>query len=206
MEHSTANGVICVKLHWHQMRWFGEAAIAGKVSDMFDERPPLTIRIVRRDLWAQAISSWIADQTQEFLVGPDGSRQVPPELTSLNSSSPSYDYNEILIRSLVVMRDERSWAEWCEGGQQRSLLFYEDVVRDPFGEMSKLSSALAGSVRRLHDAAGVRKTRVRSSQAVHKEFLDRFRKDLGRDEAALLPLPAQAQARLLGSKHQERRA
>ena len=180
-ETTTGNGVCGLKVHWHQ-RLTMERIIRAAWQRAATERPDLTLAefqteqfgpvkriwLRRRDHVAQAISLYRASRSDIWHV-PSG-KAAPSELDQLAYNFADIDY---LVHS--SFRYDTSWGKYfTEHGLSAFVVFYEDLVADHHGTMSRVLDYLGmPQAKPLIAPPALSRLAGRTS----RDWMDRYRKD-----------------------------
>lgn len=119
----------------------------------------------RRDILAQAVSHWIAAQTDQWASFDDG-----------NKKAPKYSYTGIKSQVLGVIESNRQIEEFCaSSGIEPIEIFYEDFLDSPVEQTAALAERLGFSSVAVDPAHLKRKKQAGS---LNREFMEKFRQDL----------------------------
>ncbi|MAL94645.1 MAG: hypothetical protein CME40_06190 [Haliea sp.] len=121
----------------------------------------------RRDILAQAVSHFIAAQTNQWASFHNG-----------NQRSPKYSYRGIKSHVLGVVEDNQRISDFCfQLGIEPIQVIYEDFLGDPESNTIALTRQLGvagASVNRSH------LKREKQAGSLNREFIDKFRQDLSK--------------------------
>ncbi|MFD7093305.1 Stf0 family sulfotransferase [Streptomyces xanthophaeus] len=168
-------GVLSVKVHWHQYRSVQQRFGVDPLQVFGDHARPAAVRIYRKDLVGQAVSSLIADTTHVFFQRKGEEPSVSFEYEgSERSETVVYDFHGILRRVIRFAEDEEHWSRFVADRGLRSVgVAYESLVED-----------LAGTVRGVLDHLGIAarsepaSSLAKQATELNQEFCERFRADL----------------------------
>jgi LPS sulfotransferase NodH len=137
---TTPNGVFAAKIMWSHTGDLWARLNGRPLEDVFG--PLRYVQVIRRDKLAQAISLWIAIQTQAW-----SSADAPQR-------DPVYSF--AAIRHLVgwLEAGERGWTEWLRG-RDPDVVVYEDFARDP-GPVIEVLAGVPASAPPLKRQSGSR--------------------------------------------------
>jgi LPS sulfotransferase NodH len=175
-----SGGWFGLKIHQHQYR----AAIAARIGDVFDHLQALTgdpfvIRLTRRDVVRQAISTYLAAYSGVYY---DRSGHAPAERIRMPSrywlpgsppgpepsgEPPPFDLTEIDAIVSTIERDEAAWDRLITGrGLSSIAVTYEDLVEHRERTLSTVFAALGIAVPPL-----ARPTFQRQAGGLTEEFV-----------------------------------
>jgi trehalose 2-sulfotransferase len=153
---TTPNGVFAAKVMWGHLDdlW---ARLGGRSLD--DVLPRLRyVRVSRADRVAQAVSLWIAIQTQHWRDEGD----------TVQTHDPVYSY--AAIRHLVeqLSAHERAWDAWL-AGREPIVVPYEELAADPAGRVGAVLAEL-GILAEVPNVSRMR----RQSGDRSREWIERY--------------------------------
>jgi LPS sulfotransferase NodH len=178
-DHRTAdNGVFGVKAHWHQVVQFANtsqgaepfADIDFSVMNAVLRRVipnAVFIFVTRRDKARQAVSHWLASQTQRWIrLGDDPMSEIPP-----------YDFEGISKFSTGITASEQFWDKFFSLGRVEPLrIVYEDLVAD-YENTVRLAAQHVGVNTAKQAASPPRMKRQSNEQTI--EYAERYRNEQG---------------------------
>jgi LPS sulfotransferase NodH len=177
---TSANGVFGLKLHWDHLQELG--------ADTLDDQFPgsTLVHVSRRDIDRQAVSLWIAIQTNEWMREVDGPTTSGPP--------PRYSFRAIERCRQHVIEGDLGWRRFFN---QRGLtpvsVVYEDLVADFEGVIRDVVGQLDPELRGLDVPApdSVRQADERS-EAMAARFA---RERLGRPALPVPPIMSRVSRR-----------
>ncbi|MFF8641141.1 Stf0 family sulfotransferase [Streptomyces sp. NPDC015345] len=169
------DGILSVKVHWHQYQWVQQRFGADPLQIFGDTTRPAAVRIYRKDLVGQAVSSLIADTTHVFFQRKGEEPSVSFEYEGTDrSETVVYDFYEILRRVIRFAEDEEHWSRFVADRGLRSVsVAYESLVEDLTGTVRGVLDHL-GIAARSEPASSLAKQATERNQ----EFSERFRAEL----------------------------
>ncbi|MXP47944.1 hypothetical protein GRI43_11165 [Altererythrobacter luteolus] len=120
---TSSNGIFAIKSHYFQLRNF------GSISDLrLRYEDCRFIRIVRRDMLAQAISRTVAQQTGVWIAG------------QARSGEPHYDFKQIVDNLQTLSRQHEQWSlALAATGTPFLEVAHEDLIADPTAQVLRIS-------------------------------------------------------------------
>jgi LPS sulfotransferase NodH len=174
---ASPNGVFGIKVHWAQLLQFSsvsqgaahDAPVEFKVlvGVLLRVAPkPALVFVTRRDKARQAVSHWIASQTQRWF--DHGETSTPPV--------PEYDFAGIQRMMNGIEESEASWARFFTmGGVEPTRVVYEDFVADYAGTVKRVAAEVGVPT----DDLPIPAPRMRKqSRSVSTEYADRYRREV----------------------------
>jgi trehalose 2-sulfotransferase len=158
---TTANGCLSIKLHpWHLDRLLQ----GGTVSSAFPA--PSFVRLLRRDLLAQALSLYRARQTGSF-----HSHIAEERRADFNADAIEQQVHELAVNRV------RWDMYFARTGIVPLVLSYEELRANPLGVVRQIAARVGERVGR-HDLADVRPT-GQQADAVSAEWKERYIRERG---------------------------
>lgn len=173
--HAAADGILAVKLHWHQYQWVQQTFGVDPLTVFGEAARPRAVRILREDLVGQAVSSLIADTTHIFYQKKGEEPSVSFEYEGTDrSATVAYDFHEILLRVIRFAEDEEHWRRFAaDRGLPMLDVTYESLVEDLAGTVAPVLAHL-----RIESWREPSSGLAKQATEVNQEFAERFRTDL----------------------------
>lgn len=186
------NGALAIKVHWDQVEWcrnqlrIDPLDVVAKYSDV------KYVRIYRKDIIAQTISSFIASATKVFSVRAGDPIRPNEEFENTEHVEPGYDFESLLMVLSHLASSEFGWTPYFDSTNVVPYeLSYEQLDQD-----------LTATVNRVLQHFGVAPRGTITSPLVklrtdtNRMYAERFRLDLRRT-GVLDGLPASLRSRCL---------